>query len=216
MPGLGRLVQHDPRSRLYQAPLAPTQRSVLWGHHAPILDQGQLGSCTGNALAQCINTDAFAKSRTAKYLTEMDAVALYSKATHLDDAPGYYPPNDTGSSGLGVCKAGVKLGYLTGYKHAFSFTDFCAALQLSPVIVGTAWHDDMFSPDKTNFVRPTGAVAGGHEYLALGIDYAANALTFLNSWGNKWGDHGRFHMTFGDFAALLADQGDATVPIGKN
>jgi hypothetical protein len=189
---------------------------VLWGHHAPVLDQGQLGSCTGNALAQCINTDAFAKSRPKKYLTQMDAVTLYSKATHLDDAPGYYPPEDTGSSGLAACKAGVNLGYLTGYKHVFSFTDFCSALQLSPVIVGTAWHHDMFTPDHSHFVRPTGEVSGGHEYLALGIDYTAKTLTFLNSWGTSWGDHGRFRMTFGDFSALLADQGDATVPIGKN
>ena len=215
MPGLGRLVQHDPRSRLYQAPLATAQRSVLWGHHAPVLDQGQIGACTGNALAQCINTDFFAKSRT-KYLTQMDAVTLYSKATHLDDAPGYYPPEDTGSSGLAVCKAGVKHGFLTGYKHAFGFDHFAAALQLSPIIVGTAWHHDMFTPDASNFVRPTGSVAGGHEYLALGIDYSTKALTFLNSWGDKWGDHGRFHMTFGDFTALLAEQGDATAPIGKS
>jgi hypothetical protein len=212
MPALGRLVEHDPKSRFYQAAMATAPRSVLWGHHAPVLDQGDIGSCTGNALTQALNCDFFAKCRT-HYLTEADAVKLYSAATQLDDVPGSYPPDDTGSSGLAVAKAGVKAGYLAGYKHAFGFAHFTAALQLSPVIVGTTWHNDMFTPDKSGLVRPTGSVAGGHEYLAIGVDYALKSLTFLNSWSDKWGVGGRFHMTFNDFAVLLADQGDVVAPV---
>lgn len=211
---LGRLVEHDPRSRLYQAPQATTPRSVLWGHHAPVLDQGQIGSCTGNATAQLINTDAFAHCRS-HYLTEADAVKIYSLATHVDGLPGTYPPDDSGSSGLGAAKAGVKLGYFTGYKHTFSFDAFCGALQIQPLIVGTNWYDAMFKPDKKGYVHPTGSVAGGHEYLALGIQYETKTITFLNSWSASWGQNGRFYMTFTDFAALLADQGDATAPIPK-
>lgn len=214
MPALGRLVDHDERSRLYQARQATAPRSVLWGHHAPVLDQGQLGSCTGNATAQLINTDAFAHSRK-HYLAEADAVQIYELATRLDGIPGNtYPPTDGGSSGLGAAKAGKNLGYFTGYKHAFGFDHFAAALQLQPVIVGTSWYEDMFTPDKSGFVYPHGNVAGGHEYLALGIDYAKQTLTFLNSWGSGWADHGRFHMTFGTFRQLLADQGDVTAPVG--
>jgi hypothetical protein len=212
MPAFGRIVQHDEKSRLYQAPQAHTQRSVLWPHDAPVLDQGNLGSCTGNALAQAINTDYFAKCRN-RYLTEHDAVDLYSAATRVDDAPGVYPPTDTGSSGLAVCKAGVKAGYLSGYRHTFSFSAFTGALQLSPVIVGVNWYDDMMTPDKRGFVHPTGALAGGHEFLALGVNYELSILTFLNSWSDKWGIGGRFYMSFGDFASLLADRGDATVPL---
>ena len=103
MPTLGRLVDHDERSRNYQARRAAAHRSVLWGHHAPVLDQGELGSCTGNATAQLINTDYFAKSRKSGYLTENDAVAIYSAATKLDGIPhNTYPPIDGGSSGLGA------------------------------------------------------------------------------------------------------------------
>lgn len=212
MPGLGRLVEHDPRSRDYAARTATTPRSVLWGHHAPILDQGDLGSCTGNALAQLINADPFAASRPNGYLTEDDAVKLYELATTLDNVSGTYPPQDTGSTGLAVAKAGVRLGYFASYAHAFGFDHFAAALQLQPVIVGTAWTADMFTPDELGTVRPTGDVAGGHEYLALGIDYASGMLTFLNSWGDQWGVGGRFYMRFNDFAALLAQQGDVTAP----
>jgi hypothetical protein len=213
---LGRVVEHDERSRFYQAAQAPAQRSVLWGHHAPVLDQGQLGSCTGNATAQLINTDYFIKSRGAGYLTENDAVQLYETATVLDGIPNNtYPPTDGGSTGLGAAKAGVKLGYFTGYKHAFGFAHFCAALQLQPVIVGTEWTEGMFTPTAKGFVKPTGDVAGGHEYLALGVDYATKTLTFLNSWSSAWGLQGRFHMTFAAFTTLLINQGDVTAPVVK-
>jgi hypothetical protein len=217
MPALGRLVEHDERSRLYQAARAHTQRSVLWGHHAPVLDQGELGSCTGNAAAQLINTDYFKASRPHGYLTELDAVQLYELATHLDGIKGNtYPPIDGGSSGLGAAKAGVKLKYFTGYKHAFGFDHFTATLQLQPVIVGTSWYDGMFTPSSIGFVRPTGTLAGGHEYLCLGLSWETKTLTFLNSWSSSWGPiGGRFLMHFADFQALLADQGDVTAPLPK-
>ena len=213
---LGRLVDHDPRSKSFAAAQAPVKRSVLWGHHAPVLDQGAVGSCTGNATAQLINTDPFAHCRPKGYLTEADAVGIDSLATQLAGIPANtYPPTDGGSSGLGAAKAGTKLGYFSGYRHTFSFDAFCGALQLQPLIVGTTWLHDMFTPDSAGFVWPRGSVAGGHEYLALGINYEAKTLTFLNSWSDKWGRGGRFFMTFDAFSRLLADQGDATVPTPK-
>lgn len=213
MPALGRVVDHDERSRSHQAALAPVPRSVLWGHHAPVLDQGELGSCTGNATAQLINTDPFAAVRPKGYLVEADAVRIYELGTVLDGIPGNtYPPTDDGSSGLGVAKAGVKLKYFSGYKHAFGFKDFCAALQLQPVIVGTTWYETMFTPSRLGVVTPGGEVAGGHEYLALGVDYQTQLITFLNSWSDGWGVGGRFLMSFKAFSKLLADQGDVTAP----
>ena len=213
MVALGRFVEHDERSRQFPAKTATAQRSVLWGHHAPVLDQGHFGSCTGNATAQLVNTDFFATCRPAGYLTEADAVKLYSLATKLDDIPNNtYPPLDEGSSGLGAAKAGVKLGYFSGYTHAFGFDQFAAALQLQPLIVGTDWYNDMFKPSVTGLVKPTGALAGGHEYLCLGISWETQTLTFLNSWGSGWGLGGRFVMKFADFKKLLAANGDATAP----
>lgn len=73
----------------------------------------------------------------------------------------------------------------------------------------------MFTPDKHGFVWPHGTVAGGHEYLALGISHETQTLSFLNSWSDKWGRDGRFLLTFKAFAALLADQGDAIAPVCK-
>jgi hypothetical protein len=216
MVALGRLVEHDPRSKLHPARRAARPRTVLWDHHAPVLDQGELGSCTGNALAQLLNTTKFTASRPKrKYLDERSAVDLYSVATGLDDIDGTYPPVDTGSSGLGVAKAGVRLGYLSAYQHAFGFVHFAEAIQLQPLIVGSNWYDAMFEPDVRGFVKPVGEIAGGHEYLALGINYAGQYVTCLNSWSAQWGLRGRFRLTFADFNTLLNQDGDVTVPIGK-
>lgn len=218
MPAYGRVVEHDERSRAYGIVVSPTAapKTVLWSHHAPVLDQGQVGSCTGNALAQLINTDKFANSRLkhAGFLTETDALALYSQATRLDNIPGSYPPSDTGSSGLAVAKAGVAQGYLSSYKHAFGFDQLLIALQSQPVIVGTEWTAAMEDPNSRGFIRPTGQVVGGHEYLVLGADVAGQFITILNSWSDQWGVKGRAYIRFADFRSLLAAQGDVTVPIG--
>jgi hypothetical protein len=219
MPAYGRVVEHDERSRAYGIVVSPTvkPKTVLWAHRAPVLDQGQVGSCTGNALAQLINTDRFANARLnhAGFLTEADAVALYSQATHLDNIPGAYPPSDTGSSGLAVAKAGVAQGYLTSYRHAFGFDQLLIALQSQPVIVGTEWTDAMEDPNSRGYIRPTGTVVGGHEYVVLGADVIYQYVTILNSWSDGWGVRGRAKIRFADFRTLLANQGDVTVPIGR-
>jgi hypothetical protein len=215
MPALGRLVEHDPRSKDYPARrLTGPPKSVLWPHLAPVLDQGDLGSCTGNALAQCLNTAKFKRSRS-RYLTETQARNLYSLATRLDDIPGQWEPDDTGSSGLAVAKAGVQLGYLTAYRHAFGFDHFLDAIQQQPVIAGTNWYDGMFSPDANSYITPSGDVAGGHEYLVLGANMRWKYVTILNSWGPGWARKGRARIRFDDFQRLLDEDGDVTAPIGR-
>jgi hypothetical protein len=161
-------------------------------------------------MAQALNTAPLRHKGT--YLTEKDALALYSEATQLDSSPGSFPPDDTGSDGLSVCKAAVRQGWIDSYTHAFGLSHALGALQLGPVLVGTTWHEDMFTPDSKGFVHPTGAIAGGHEYLLIGDD-AKGKLTFLNSWGSGWGRSGRFYMTYTDFDALLKDSGDVTAPV---
>jgi hypothetical protein len=208
---LGRVVQHDPRSRQFGAALASDLRTVKHRRFGPILDQGNLGSCTGNALAGAINTAPLHKPR--RILHEPEAVALYSLATQLDGAPGTYPPDDTGSSGLAVCKAGVNKGYLSSYRHAFGLDQTLAALVLQPVIVGTTWTQDMFTPDSAGFVHPGGNVAGGHEYELVGLDVVGQFVWAANSWGTGWGLKGFFKLSFADLGSLLADQGDCTVPV---
>jgi len=203
---LGRIVQHDPRSFGFPAVLAPALKTVTHRHYGPALDQGSIGSCTGNAAADALNTVPLRRGR--RLLTEVDAQDLYHQATILDGFPGTWPPTDTGSSGLAVAKASVKAGWVGSYTHAFGLDQALAALVLAPVIVGTNWHQDMFTPDPAGYLHPTGAVAGGHEYALVGLDVKRKRVTMLNSWGPSWGRNGRAYLTFTDLGQLLADQGD--------
>lgn len=217
---LGRRIEHDPRSRLFPvARRAVPLRTVLWRTGAPVLNQGDRGSCTGHAAAQAMNTTGFVEARRRargnhRYLLDGDAVALYSRATELDQFPGTYPPTDTGSSGIGVAKALQERGFIREYRWSFGFDEFLAGMMSGPMLVGTWWHDAMFTPAGPEaVVTPVGPKVGGHEYLALGVDLRNRDITFLNSWGSAWGDRGRFRMGFTDFEALLHDQGDAVQPV---
>lgn len=211
---LGRVVQHDPRSRAFavQVNEAAPLKKVLWHRYGTVLNQGRLGSCTGNAIAGALNTAPFWKP--GRTLTEKDAVVLYCAATHLDDVPGSYPPDDTGSSGLAVCKAAKVAGLISGYTHAFSLAQALQALMSGPVITGIDWHSGFDHPDANGVVTASGWVRGGHEFEVVGYDPATQLVTAINSWGRSWGPiAGRFKFTSVTWGQLLDAQGDVTVPV---
>ena len=162
--------------------LATRPRSVLWTHNAPVLDQGDLGACTGFALAQCLNAARFVASRPKRrYLNAQYGRLLYAKATTLDEFPGQWPTQDTGSSGLAVAKAGVTLGYLQGYDHGFGVDYTASALQLQLGITGVNWYSDMYEPGSDGFLH-VGAAEGrarvdaARRQLSVGVLHVAQPL----------------------------------------
>lgn len=210
---LGRHVEHDERSRsfAFAAPQPMPVRDVVWRRLVPAYDQGNLGSCTANALCGALSTRPYRHRFVSQHRT---IIPVYSEATRLDTFPGDYPPNDTGSSGLAVAKAALRRGWISRYEHVFAFDALLQALMVGPVIVGTDWHVGMFNAEPDGRVRPIGNTAGGHEYQAFGVDATERRIWFFNSWGTGWGvGGGRFYMTFADFVDLLSNQGDATVLI---
>lgn len=216
---LGRNVNHDPRSRAYRVPVAGVDvRSVQHTRRIPVLDQGSLGSCTGNAAVGALGTDPlYATLPAGTALDEPAAVSVYSAATAIDDAPGTYPPDDTGSDGLSVAKVLRSRGLISGYQHAFSLDDTLGALMSGPVIVGVNWYDSMFDPGPWGLVRvePGSELAGGHEFVLDQVDTASRLVGATNSWGSDWGVGGRFWLEYSTLNQLLAEQGDVVsfVPI---
>lgn len=214
---LGRVVEHDPRSR--QAQFAAAQaplRTVShrnWQKHP--MDQLDLGSCTGHAMAQALNTTPLRHGRPL--LTHEDAVKLYSRATVLDGFPGQWPPDDTGSSGLAVAKAAKDAGYITAYHHAFGIDQALRALVLSPILIGIGWTESMFEVDGNGYIHPEGDDVGGHEIIGIAEDVKRQDIVILNQWynsdGTPWGRNGRARMTFEAFDERLRNRGDVTVAV---
>src|SRR4051812_41536406 len=130
---LGRHLWLDGRSLAHMiensvADMTSKVTSVQWERKLAILDQGKLGSCTGNAGTGALGTQPFYDAVGKKVLPSPDdetdaeafAVKLYEDATVLDGYPGTYPPDDTGSSGLAVCKVLKARGLITKYRWARS------------------------------------------------------------------------------------------------
>lgn len=227
---LGRHVEHDPRSLAYAHGVLPASsiQPVQWTRRIPILDQGELGSCTGNALTGVLGTDSAGRTATAQVtvaadskgvfapgaypLDEAFAVRAYELNTRLDNIHGTYPPDDTGSSGIACGKTGQALGLLTGYTHAFSLAALKSALQTGAVMIGIVWLNSMFDPqaDGTITVDRSSGVAGGHELVVAGWDGTRFRLD--NSWGASWGDAGSGYVSEADMQWLLSQDGDVTVP----
>ncbi len=211
---LKRFVHHDPRSKNYKFDTSKLAiQSVTHIRHIPILNQGQLGSCTGNAGIGDIASDPLFNTipKNSKYsLNESGAIKLYSDAEVIDGNGGY-PPNDFGSSGLSIAKALKNANLISSYQHTFSMDDALKASTLYPFMFGTNWYDGMFYPDNDGRVHITGEIAGGHEIVCRQIDAENKRVWFDNSWGLSWGLQGRFYLTFADFETLLHQDGDVVI-----
>ncbi len=209
---LGRHVVHDERSREFAASRAPKIVSVKHDASGLPLNQGQIGSCTANAL--CGALDSAPNFSGGSPLDEAEAVQVYELETRLEGDP--YPPNDPGGSGLMVCKAAKQMGLISSYRHAFGIQHALEALVLRPVITGVNWYDSFDSPDPHSGlvqIANGATVRGGHEIVADQIDAPNELVWFWNSWGEGWGLGGRFCMSFDTWDRLLRERGDATVPV---
>lgn len=229
---LGRTLEHDPLSRNYpfvgRKVVKPKNRN--WACNAPILDQGDVGSCEGNTAVEWLNSVVNLTQRkqynhaagkkgllSTRFLVESNAVDLYSRATGLDndDIPGKYLPDDTGTSAVGIAKAMQQVGAIGSYTWTFGWDHFLSAIDMGPVMLGTNWYDGMFDPDSRGYVQPAATdqdPVGGHAYLGRRIDYSLGRVLCRNHWTAEWGIKGEFWLTFATLKRLLAEQGDVLVP----
>jgi hypothetical protein len=208
---LGRHVEHDARSRNFPAATAPIA-DVKHVRHAEPFDQGELGSCTGNAMAGALMTEPYYQS--GRTLTEKNAVQLYEQASHLDRVKGSYPPDDTGSTGLAVAKAAKRDGYISAYGHAFGLQHALGALTVAPCIAGINWYDSFDRPLPTGECPLTSSatIRGGHEIELFGLDVENRQVWAYQSWGPTWGGlgNGTFWFSYTTLEHLLAEKGDVT------
>jgi hypothetical protein len=222
---LGRNMWLDARSLAHMiendvAAMSGGIKNQMWDRKIPILDQGQVGSCTGNAGTGALGTEPFFSAGGSAALGNLTdagaledfAVKLYTDATIIDGYPGEYPQEDTGSSGLAICKVLKSRGTISGYRWARSPYGLLRMLQAGPVLQGMPWYNAFFEPKDKAFIDGdtnwlSSGQAGGHEVEAIGVeldtqDAFNSVITYANSWNASWGDGGYFRMRLRTYEQL--------------
>lgn len=196
---LGRILAPDARDRRFSMALAlPTVPLPSYKYWTPgtVLDQGQSPHCvayswTGWGLATPIRT------RLAQ-LTPPDK--LYAECKAID---GYAGDGTTVRAGVQIMQ---RQGRIKNYLWAQTPAELTAwLLTMGPVVVGTEWTSEMFTPDARGFVHPRGSVEGGHAYLVTGFNAVTRNYRCRNSWGG-WGQSGNFWISEADMHALIFDR----------
>ena len=191
-------------------------RTVSWTRHVAPYNQGDLGSCTGNAAAGALMTDPF--WLPGRFFQEQQAVEFYSDATHFNENGEVYPPNDDGSSGPAVAEALERLQLVSNYGHATNLQDALKGLSTGPGIFGVNWYTSFDSPLDTGecALDPAATVRGGHEVQAFAVNTKKQRVWFYQSWGPKWGglNDGTFWFSYDTLNTLFEQGADATFFVG--
>jgi len=138
---------------------------------------------------------------------------LYELAQKYDCWPG---ENYDGTSVRAGAKVLRNMGFVESYRWGKSAADVKKwVMTRGPVVLGTRWYVNM-SRLKNGYARPTGRQMGGHAYLCFAYWANRNAFRCLNSWGPKWGNNGRFWITYNHLDKLIKQQGEACVAIERD
>lgn len=193
----------------------------------PVFDQGQLGSCTANAIAAALmfvqrfrKLGSVTPSRLALYYWERviegstadDAGAelrdglkvVAGQPGYVDEAEWPYDVAKFAQAPTAQVQADAAKDKATVYLRVpVDATSMKQALASGyPVVVGF----DAFSAIESDAVATSGVVPmprageapiGGHAVLLVGYDDAAKTWLCRNSWGPGWGQRGYFTMPYG-------------------
>jgi len=226
---LDRLPEFDEASRDYpvRSLLAAAQPvTKLWtlpGTDAKVvLDQGREGACVGFGTTNELrfNPVPIRKADGTLLDARFAREYVYWEAQKNDPWPGgSYPgasPTYEGTSVLAGIKRVAALGLYTEYRWAFSEADLALAVSnIGPAVLGVNWYAGMYKPNQMGYIRPTGALQGGHCVLCIGYHAERGYYTLYNSWGPSWGINGTCKISRAYMANLLKANGEACIITGR-
>jgi hypothetical protein len=142
--------------------------------------------------------------------TNDDGHDFYKQCKITDLQPGM----ENGTSCRSMAVTGKRLGMWKTYAFATSVDEIYQwILTEGSVMMGTEWYEGMFLPDENNIIHCTGSIAGGHAWLALGVNLNTGFIDGLTSWGPDFGDNGHFKISLTEFSYLFARQGEAIAAV---
>ena len=219
--------RHDPESRDYGIrTVIPrgvvTQRTRAW-RQGVVTDQGREGACVGHGWMTDIVTQPFIPSpMPTQEVANAFATAFYHRAREIDEWEG---ESYDGTSVLAGAKVMVERGFIREYRWCFSIEELRdAVLVEGPVVIGIVWRGGMYETRPTGLVEVTGDVVGGHCLTVTGYNPRQriageeglhNVFRWRNSWNVDYGVNGSAYVRYDDLAALLADKGEACVPMRR-
>jgi C1A family cysteine protease len=201
----------------------------------PVYDQGQLGSCTANAIAAAVEFERkkqklpdFMPSRLFLYYNERvmegtpdsdsgamlrDGMRTLYKQGICTEALWPYDESQVLAKPSERCYQQASSYRSVYYAHVPQTLDYmkrCLAAGF-PFVFGFTVYDSFESQQVAStgvmpMPSPDESVLGGHAVLAVGYDDASQRFLVRNSWGASWGIGGYFTMPY----AYLANRGLST------
>lgn len=218
----------DSRDYIFKATAVAStlpQKVDIRSQMSPIVDQGNLGSCTANAIASGLRE--YLELKAQDTYVALSRLYLYWHERYLEGTVS----TDSGAeirdgmkvlNSLGVCpevdfpyvistykntpstkaEADAAQYKIAEYSRVSNITALKTSLAASyPVVIGFY----VYSSFESDAVTETGIVPlpktgeellGGHAVLAVGYDDSTSYVICRNSWGADWGDKGYFYLPY--------------------
>ena len=218
----------DQRDMYYSAIAAPPKKLPSSVDLRPVCssveNQGQLGSCTANAL---VGNLEFLEKKTGKPATDLSRLFIYYNERALEgnvsqDSGAMIRDGIKTLAKQGVCDEGrwpyvtTKFSvkppaacYKQGLQHQITSYHRVVTLQEMrmclaegyPFVFGFTVYDSFESPavaktGRLNLPKPSEKSLGGHAVMAAGYDDATKRFLIRNSWGTDWGMKGYFTIPY--------------------
>lgn len=223
--------KQDMRDKIYYASTIkqPSQLPKLVDlrkYLSPVVDQGELGSCTANAIVSGLRE--YLENVTKQTFKPLSRLYLYWWERFIEDTVN----EDSGAyirDGMKVlkqlgCSAETDYPYdISAFTNepspkaimdgvSYTISEYNRVLNLNalkialaeglPVVTGI----QVYSSFESDAVAKTGIVPmpdrkkdqllGGHAVLAVGYDDNKQQVIMRNSWGKDWGDKGYFYLPY--------------------
>jgi C1A family cysteine protease len=187
----------------------------------PVYDQGQLGSCTANAIGAALEFHELTQvmpSRLFIYYNERfmegdvdqdagaqirDGIKSVSLVGVCPESEWPYEPAQFATKPPEKCYTDALQAVAVKYARVQP-TQFQIKAALAgghPVVIGFTVYESFEGPEVAStgemaLPQPNEGKLGGHAVLVVGYDDAKGRWIVRNSWGTGWGDGGYFYMPY--------------------